>query len=593
MAANSPDSTVAPRGGCASTGGRVVGTLFFGIFLAVGTVSMVFVGREVVNEAAPWTWRESPCTIVSSTVEDTGDTDAPYRADIRFTYPGPEGQLRSDRLRVAPVTSSSWAKLSRLVDRYPPGTETTCRVDPDDPTQAVLEASFPGSVLFMPIPLLFMAVGAGGVWFSLRRSRTTHSRQAPISGSARGAQLSRWIPLAFGGIFVLVGGGLFIGLGVIPVARMIDAASWSETECTIVSSEVASHQSDDGTTYSIDILFTYHYAGRDWRSNRYDFSSGSSGGYDGKRKVVDRYPPGSTATCYVDPDDPSSAVIDRSFRAAYLIGLFGLLFMAPGLAVMVWGSRWKSTGTPISADTIRRTVRRSQASTSSETTTRVAAQLGVSTVDDLTNPEAPRDLEPAIGPGLKAVGLGCAALFWNGIVSIFVWQAVVAWRSDSPDWGLNLFLIPFLLVGLGLIVGCIYSALATANPRPSLRVTPGSPRLGDSLRIEWRMDGRAQRLRRLEIVLVGQEVATYRRGTTTSTDREEFAKLLVVASDLGPEFARGSRDLQIPADTMHSFDAPSNKIVWFLKVSGDVPHWPDVSTDFPLHIRPLDPEQMR
>jgi hypothetical protein len=593
MAANSLDSTVAPRGGCASAGGRVVGALFFGIFLATGTVALVLLSRQVLIEVAPWTWRETPCTIVSSTVEDTGDTDAPYLAHIRFAYPGPEGQLQSDRLHIAPVTSSSWGNLKKLVDRFPPGTETTCRVDPDDPTQAVLEASFPGSVLFLAIPLVFMAVGAGGVWFTLRRSKKTHEGEAPISGSARGARLSRWIPLAFGGIFVVVGGGLFIGLGVIPVARMIDAASWPETECTIVSSEVESHQSDDGTTYSIDILYSYRTAGRDWRSNRYDFSSGSSSGYEGKRKVVDRYPPGSTATCYVDPDDPSSAVLDRSFHAAYLIGLFGLLFMAPGLAVMVWGSRWKSTGRPISGDTIQRTLRRSQASADSETASRVAARLGVPSADDLTNPEAPKDLEPAIGPGLKAVGLGCAALFWNGIVSIFVWQAVVAYRSGSSDWGLNLFLIPFVLVGLGLVVGCIYSALATANPRPSLRVTPGSPRLGDSLHIEWRMDGRAQRLRRLEIVLVGQEVATYRRGTTTSTDREDFARLLVVASELGPEFARGARDLRIPADTMHSFDAPSNKIVWALKVSGDVPHWPDVTTDFPLHIRPLDPEQMR
>ena len=51
--------------------------------------------------------------------------------------------------------------------------------------------------------------------------------------------------------------------------------------------------------------------------------------------------------------------------------------------------------------------------------------------------------------------LGCSivvALFWNGIVSIFLVQMISGWIEGKPDGCMTLFIIPFELVGLGLIV---------------------------------------------------------------------------------------------------------------------------------------------
>ncbi len=61
------------------------------------------------------------------------------------------------------------------------------------------------------------------------------------------------------------------------------------------------------------------------------------------------------------------------------------------------------------------------------------------------------------------------AVFWNGIVGIFVTQVISGFFSnDGPDWGLALFLIPFLLLGLGVIAAVIYMLFGgmrlTLNP---------------------------------------------------------------------------------------------------------------------------------
>ena len=44
---------------------------------------------------------------------------------------------------------------------------------------------------------------------------------------------------------------------------------------------------------------------------------------------------------------------------------------------------------------------------------------------------------------------------------------------------------------------------------------------------------------------------------------------------------------------MHSFGADNNKVVWELKVSGEIARWPDVDESFPITIRPLAMESLQ
>ncbi len=121
-----------------------------------------------------------------------------------------------------------------------------------------------------------------------------------------------------------------------PIIKLISAREWSKTPCTVVSSEVKSYSDSDGTTYSIQITYRYTCNGRDYLSDRYGFMDSSSSGRKRKQAVVDQYPPGREAICYVNPTNPNDAVLNRNFTPMMLIGLFPLLFVAIGAGGITW-----------------------------------------------------------------------------------------------------------------------------------------------------------------------------------------------------------------------------------------------------------------
>jgi hypothetical protein len=137
---------------------------------------------------------------------------------------------------------------------------------------------------------------------------------------------------------------------------------------------------------------------------------------------------------------------------------------------------------------------------------------------------------------------------------------------------------------VGAIAGVGYYFLGLFNPRVHVTLDPGAVPLGGSARVEWRIDGDATRIRALTVTLEGREEATYRRGTDTVTNRSVFLQRQL-ARDTNP-LARGSAKLEVPAETMHSFAAPNNRIVWVIKMHGEIPRWPDVNEELPVEVPP-------
>jgi len=195
-------------------------------------------------------------------------------------------------------------------------------------------------------------------------------------------------------------------------------------------------------------------------------------------------------------------------------------------------------------------------------------------------------LKPSASPLAKLIGSVCVAAFWNGIVSVFVYQAWQGWRHGHSEWFLSVFLIPFVVIGLVMIGAVVYFFLALFNPRPQLTVNSNAIPLGDTLDVQWMISGRVDSLQRLRIFLEGREEATYTRGTSTYTDKEVFATVELVNTVNANEMRSGRRALAIPPGTMHSFASRNNKIIWSLRVHGEIRWWPDVSEEFPTTVLP-------
>jgi len=348
-----------------------------------------------------------------------------------------------------------------------------------------------------------------------------------------------------------------------PLVQIYQASSWRPTPCTILTSRVESHSgSKGGSTYSVEVSFRYTVDDKEYVGTRYKFMSGSSSGYDGKKEIVDRLSPGTQATCYVNRRDPADAVIERGVTGDIFFGCIPLVFALIGagglFGVFVFKGRKRPPGV-----------------TPGLPEPKVAApRAGATTL---------RAGSSRIGKLIFALIFG---LIWNSVVSVFLVQCVSGWSQGQGDGCMTAFLVPFLLVGVGVAVLAVYFFLGLFNPSTALKLSSPTIALGDDLEIDWETTGNVDRVKSFSITLEGREEATYRRGTSTSTDKAVFARIELVKSNRGKDLRRGKVKLAIPADTMHTFKSRNNKILWVLQVKGDIPMWPDIGDEYPLEILP-------
>jgi hypothetical protein len=557
--------------------GRFGSTVFFLLWCAIAAGIFAVMARQALGDLATRGWTAAPCRIVDSGVsEESGER---YAFNVRYSYAArPASAVES-----APRTGTTYARgykgdadyapAQRLLLRYPPGARATCYVDPYDPSRAVLERPWPPVVFMLPVPLLFVLIGVGALWATSRRPTPGAARpDAPLTAGAAGPRRGARVALLFFGAFFVIGGAVLVVAGrrvvMVPAAR-----SWKPLPATVVSSGVRAHRGDE-TTYSVNILYAYTVEGHEYRSNRYGFMGGS-GGYDGKRDIVRRYPPGTHFTAYVNPSDPVEAVVERGLTTDMLVLLVPLFFVAVGAGGIYFSVR--AARPPRGAKT-----------------TRPAAPLAGRYVPSARSaPRAGRlnagrfPLKPHQSPGLKLFGLTVIALFWNGIVSVFVYQAYKGWATGRHDVCLTLFMVPFVGVGVALVAGALHALLALFNPRCELTADRDTPALGDTLDLRWTFSGRGDAIHRLVLRVEGREEATYRRGTDTYTDKNVFYARGLLDTTRPAEVRAGGTKWTVPPDTMHSFTAPNNRVVWVLCLHGHIAGRPDVKEEYVLAVAPL------
>ncbi|MBN2310521.1 MAG: DUF3592 domain-containing protein [Candidatus Hydrogenedentes bacterium] len=160
-----PISSRAAKGGSA---GCMIA--FFSVFLLMGAGFFFFAFLPAgINVIRARTWDAVPCTIVSSDVESHSGEDTTYSIAIAYTYTVNGREYRSDRYQFMGGSSSGYRGKRAVVDRHPPGSKAICYVNPADPAEAVLNRGITPDFAFALIPIVFMAVGAGGIVYGLRR----------------------------------------------------------------------------------------------------------------------------------------------------------------------------------------------------------------------------------------------------------------------------------------------------------------------------------------------------------------------------------------------------------------------------------------
>lgn len=542
------------RGG--PQGCSVIPRLVFTIFTLAGLFFLYLVGREVIHKLEPLSWNEISCTIIESAVTETDSNSFTVAVRYRYTVNGaPQVGTVYKRGHEA---FDSMAEAQRAEYLYAPGSEHTCYLSPDA-QEVVLSRASPLYAALLLIPLVFIAVGVGGL-FMMRRSTATVTG-TPLSDKGKRSLPRLFLVLLFGA-FLLAGGSFGYFFFLKPLLNSWSAKTWNTVSCTVEASEVRTHSGDDGDTYSVYVRYNYEVNGRRLRSDRYDFFEGSTSGYESKREIVDGLPPGSTVPCYVNPADPTDVVISRELGATMFFVIIPLTFFIIGLAGVIFALRSGRKPEP----------------------GYVSGPTGGRSSRFASSPSGPVILKPTAGPLARLIAVILVAAFWNGITGFFVWHVAEGWLAGNPDYLLTAFMTPFVLVGLALIFGIGYTFLTLFNPRVELTVSSRTPALGSQLSVSWRIIGKGEKISKLRIYIEGREESTYRRGTSTYTDREVFREIEVYTVQGVAAGKGGSTSVRIPEDTMHSLDGSSNSIVWVLKVHGEIANWPDLAEDFDIEF---------
>lgn len=556
-----------------SFAGKLGATLFFLIFFGMGLLFEVFIIREVVAVANRRSWPVINCRILESSVRQESNSQNPYKFAVKFEYQI-EGQVcQSSRYQFKESGFRDYARVQVLADAYPVGSQAACFVNPANSSEAILKQDSLGIACFILIPIVFILIGAGGIygiWFYKPKPKTQKTALPEAKGKIRKSQ---WGLLLFGFVFFAAGSGFSYIILVRPLLGIIHARSWVETPCVIISGQVLSHDSDDGTTYSVDILYEYVVDDKAYRSNRYDFMGGSSSGYQGKRAAVDKYLKLKNTVCYVNPESPNDAVLIRNLTWIYAIGLLPLIFVAVGLAIMMSAFVGMK----------RRMVRDSGRDWMPKTASNSSRQSGF-----LRYYRADEDkaiLKPQKTPVAMLVMSLVFCGFWNGVISVFIMQVIHGFKSGHPDWCLTLFMTPFVLVGMGTVIWVIYQFLALFNPRFEMVIQPASLCLGGNGQLQWTVRRRVGRIRKLVIKLTArEEIIT--EGKNNNTCRQVFYEKELVSTELLPEIKTGQIRFTIPQRTMHSFESQHNKIIWAIDIKADIPYWPDVKQEYQFFVSP-------
>jgi hypothetical protein len=186
-------------------------------------------------------------------------------------------------------------------------------------------------------------------------------------------------------------------------------------------------------------------------------------------------------------------------------------------------------------------------------------------------------------------GRGCLmlfALFWLGFSLVWTYMA---WRGGGG--AMALFGVPFILIGLLLILGAMWRSIAGVKIAPPVvSVSNPNPSLGETIRVRWELRFRTKTsLQDGRVELLFRESASYTQGTDRRTDThesvKEFYELPIGEMGEGKEL-QGQTDFIIPVDGMHSFEAENNRLEWLLRVRLNAMEWPDVTDEFQLNVQP-------
>jgi len=387
--------------------------------------------------------------------------------------------------------------------------------------------------------------------------RPNKPHQPPNPAGQRGAV---WFLILFSPPFA--GVGVFMGwLTLSTLGEWRKASQWVETPAYILESHLETNEDSDGsTTYQATARYRYSFDDRNYEGERVSLFGGADNIGDFHQRAyseLSRYVGGEQPfRCYVNPQDPSQALLYREMRwgmlAFYL--LFAVTFGGAGIGLLLGGlfADRDETEEP-----------------------RAAVIRGVATGAQAPWLQRPDWRSGRIESGGKAamIGMSLFALVWLLITSPALFVLPEELKNGNY---VALLVLVFPLVGLALLLMAAYKVLhwlKFGNVLLILESTPG--RIGGELRGHLEIPAPVESRLGINLRLRCVRQITTGSGKGARTREEvlwEHSQIALPSKPWEKQRTEAPVRFRIPADTQETdYSNPRDKVLWRLEASAEAP----------------------
>lgn len=152
------------------------------------------------------------------------------------------------------------------------------------------------------------------------------------------AQKGGYLYLALIGLALAILGGAFVVILGRGYLKARETRAWESGEAVVIRSQIGQRDLGPGipTEYTHDLLFEYRFEGKSYQGDRVKRRKNPY--FKNKAKAqrwVDDWPVGKPVEVFVNPADPSVAVLDHDTKAPGYTIWFPGLFLVGGLVVLI------------------------------------------------------------------------------------------------------------------------------------------------------------------------------------------------------------------------------------------------------------------
>ena len=367
--------------------------------------------------------------------------------------------------------------------------------------------------------------------------------------------------LTFAGVTILVIAFCAASIQVgIPVMRARNSRSWLPVPCVIISRELQKALAISETD-PLPVKYEYTWKGIEYDSKRYSFFGAGDWSLAAKREIARRLVSQLNQTCYINPNDPGQATLDQGIYLTAADIIWPLAVSAIGAGCLV-ASRVRA----------RRTWRPGT----------VPGLL----LPNLANQKKPDEVY-LVSSTAGRVGVQVFILVvWLGI-AILSWTTGLGLPMIERPMGQAL---PIILTLSGAVIAAVsaHELLRAMIPTPAITISANQVPVGGTLNLQWKYKRTSSHIRRMTMTLVGRETTFFVHGNTIARSQRDFMRVLLCDSPNWGLRSGGSGIIKIPADLIHSLDAPNNQVEWFVELTQFVTFFPDTVLEYPLIVTPME-----